>query len=75
MARQGSHEAVLRGVRGDQRALLKRAIKAGCLVRLGKNHIRVDTPNGGPVFMSATTSDVRAVTRQRADLRRAGVIV
>lgn len=67
----------LRGVTDrDSRAVLRKAMKAGCEVGLtGSTHVRIVTPSGVVVTTGLTSSSRHAHKMLRAALRRAGVAV
>lgn len=61
--------------RSDFADVFKRLRRQGWSVTLRKRsgHMKLTPPSGGPsYFCSATPSDVRAVRKLRADLRRMG---
>lgn len=61
-----------RGVNKDIRALLRRAKRAGCHVRMARSgHYRITGPSGGAITV-ASTPRRPALDRIRADLRRIG---
>jgi predicted RNA binding protein YcfA (HicA-like mRNA interferase family) len=61
--------------RSDHAAIVRAAIRAGCVkVRDGK-HVILRAPNGTRVVVSRSPSDHRAADNLRAMLRRAGVEV
>lgn len=69
----GAPEAAGVSRRGDHRALIRAALRAGCrLVRQGR-HTVLRTPTGERVVTAGTPSDVNAVRNLRRDLERAGV--
>jgi hypothetical protein len=60
----------------DTRALLRKAIKAGCTITTtGSNHIRVTCPSGEYFYCALTTSDRNSFKYVRRDLRDRGVAV
>lgn len=62
--------------RSDVADLLRRAEEQGCTVTLRNNgHLKIMTPERGPVFCSKTPSDRLAIHRIRRDLKHAGVNV
>lgn len=65
----------LRGVTDkDSRAVLRKAVKAGCEVEItNATHIKVTTPSGIIIRTGLTSSSHRAVRYLERDLRRAGV--
>lgn len=66
---------VLKGVTDkDSRAVLKRAVRAGCTVEItNSQHVKVTTPSGAIIRTGLTSSDHRAHRYLERDLRRAGV--
>lgn len=65
---------VTRGITNlEQRAVIRRAIRAGCSVTItGGNHVRIVTPNG-PVFAGLTSSSRTAHKALERQLIRKGV--
>ena len=57
----------------DQRAMLRRAQRAGCKVDRSGRHVTVTTPNGTRITAASSPSDVNAARNLRRDLVRAGV--
>ena len=67
----------LRGVTDrDSRAVIRRAMRAGCDVEItGSTHVRITTPSGEVVMTGLTSSSRFAHKALRGALRRAGVAV
>jgi hypothetical protein len=58
----------------EQRAVIRKAIQAGCTVTLtGSNHIRVRTPSGQVYFCSLTSGDRYVHRRIESALKNMGV--
>lgn len=70
-----SNASTLRGITNkDAKAVLRKAIKAGCTVEITNGtHVRITTPSGAVVRTGLTSGSSRAGVYLRADLRRAGV--
>jgi hypothetical protein len=57
----------------DLNAMLRLFERQGCAVTRRRNgHWKVIAPDGTPVYMSATPSDVRAIRKIKAFMRRHG---
>ena len=57
----------------DQRAMLRRARRAGCKVDRRGRHVTVTTPDGPRITASSSPSDVNAARGLKRDLVKAGV--
>jgi len=58
----------------DYVALIKEAQKAGAVVRQGRRHLKITTPDGRLIVASLSPSDRKAHHNLRAELRRAGLL-